>query len=264
MYSNSNNGNGAAWARGFAALSAIMLAMGLGLMASPAAAQPFAYVANANDSTVSVIDTATNTVVRGPGFPLAVGNFPAGIAVTPDGKHAYVTNLLDNTVSVIDTATNTVEAATLAVGIRPFGVGIVPPPQGIPFLAFSAKLQIALDRKATHDSFALESSFTLSSAASNGINPVAEPVTLQIGPFFTTTIPPGSFKKNGGLFTFAGVIASVRLQALIALVPTGTPRYAFVAAAEGASLTGSTNPVPVTLKIGDDTGVTSVKALIFH
>jgi len=208
-----------------------------------------------------VIDTATNTVEAA---TLAVGSFPIGVAVTPDGKHAYVANGNSNTLSVIDTATNTVEAATLAVGIRPFGVGIVPPPQGIPFLAFSAKLQIALDRKATHDSFALESSFTLSSAASNGINPVAEPVTLQIGPFFTTTIPPGSFKKNGGLFTFAGVIASVRLQALIALVPTGTPRYAFVAAAEGASLTGSTNPVPVTLKIGDDTGVTSVKALIFH
>jgi hypothetical protein len=102
----------------------------------------------------------------------------------------------------------------------------------------------------------------LSSAAS--INPVAEPVTLQIGPFFTTTIPPGSFKKNGGLFTFAGVIANVRLQALIALVPTGTQRYAFIAAAEGASLTGTTNPVTVTLTIGNDTGKTSVKALIFH
>jgi len=33
---------------------------------------------------------------------------------------------------------------------------------------------------------------------------------------------------------------------------------------ERASLTGTTNPVPVTLTIGDDTGTTSVTALIFH
>jgi DNA-binding beta-propeller fold protein YncE len=36
-----------------------MLAIGLGLAAFPAEAQPFAYVANTNSSTVSVIDTAT-------------------------------------------------------------------------------------------------------------------------------------------------------------------------------------------------------------
>lgn len=50
------------WARGFVALFAIILAMGLGLMASPAAAAPFAYVTNGAEpaGTVSVIDTATN------------------------------------------------------------------------------------------------------------------------------------------------------------------------------------------------------------
>ena len=60
MYSNNSNGSGASPARGFMALFAIMLAMGLGLMASPAEAAPFAYVTNAIDGTVSVIDTATN------------------------------------------------------------------------------------------------------------------------------------------------------------------------------------------------------------
>ena len=35
------------------------LAMGFGAMASPAEAAPFAYVANTNSGTVSVIDTAT-------------------------------------------------------------------------------------------------------------------------------------------------------------------------------------------------------------
>ena len=52
MYNNNSNGSRAAWARGFMALFA-MLAMGLGLMASPAEAAPFAYVANAGSTTLS-------------------------------------------------------------------------------------------------------------------------------------------------------------------------------------------------------------------
>ena len=56
-------------------------------------------------NTVSVIDTATNTVTA----TVNVGRSPAGVAVTPDGRKVYVANRLDaGTVSVIDTATNTV------------------------------------------------------------------------------------------------------------------------------------------------------------
>ena len=77
MYSNNSNGNGAASARGFVALCA-MLAMGLGLMAPPAEAQPFAYVANCDSDSVSVIDTATNMVVAT--IPIPVGNCPLGVA----------------------------------------------------------------------------------------------------------------------------------------------------------------------------------------
>ena len=104
---DSNN----SWARGFMALFA-SLAMGLGLMATPAEAAPFAYVANGGSNTVSVIDTATKTVVA----TVGVGMGPIGIAVTPDGTHVYVANASSN-VSVIATATNTV------VGGSPRGTG---------------------------------------------------------------------------------------------------------------------------------------------
>jgi len=40
-------------------------------------------------NTVSVIDTATNTVV---GSPITVGTGPIGVAVTPDGSKVYVAN----------------------------------------------------------------------------------------------------------------------------------------------------------------------------
>jgi YVTN family beta-propeller protein len=85
-------------ARGFMAFFA-MLAMGLGMMARPAEAQPFAYITNNIDGTVSVIDTATNMVMT----TLTVGSAPEGVAVTPDGRHAYVANEGSNNVSVIDT-----------------------------------------------------------------------------------------------------------------------------------------------------------------
>jgi YVTN family beta-propeller protein len=124
LTNNTNNNRGrAAWARGFIPLFA-MLAMGLGLMASPAAAAPFAYVANFLSGTVSVIDTATNTVVVGTGPDSAVIGGPTAIAVTPDGKHAYVTISNANSV-VIDTATNKV-VATIPVGNGCYGVAITP------------------------------------------------------------------------------------------------------------------------------------------
>ena len=53
MRSNKGNGSRAASARGFMVLFAIVLAMGLASMASPAAAAPFAYVANAGSPLTS-------------------------------------------------------------------------------------------------------------------------------------------------------------------------------------------------------------------
>ena len=102
------------WARGFMARFAIKLAMGLALAACPAEAAPFLYVANNGDNTVSVIDTATNTVVA----TIPVGAGASGVAVTPDGTKVYVTNSASNNVSVIGTATNTV-VKTIPVGTSP-------------------------------------------------------------------------------------------------------------------------------------------------
>jgi YVTN family beta-propeller protein len=88
--------------------------------ASIALAQSKAYVTNIDDNTVSVIDTATNTVTA----TVPVGLAPQGIVVTPDGAFAYVATL-SGTVSVISAATNTV-VATVPVGPTPFGVAITP------------------------------------------------------------------------------------------------------------------------------------------
>ena len=207
------------------------------------------YVTNSGTNSVSVIDTASNMVV---GTPILVGNGPVGIAVTPDGKRIYVANFLNGNVSAIDTASNTVVGTTPA-GSLPGFVGIIP---DIPFSALSAKL--AIQFTPNHDLFELVSGFTLGSS-SIGINPVIEPVTLQVGTF-ATTIPPGSFKGSGfGPFAFHGVINGAHLKVVI--TPTGAKRYALVAAAQNAGLTGTVNPVTVRVSIGVDSGTTSVKAI---
>ena len=82
-------------------------------------AQTKAYVTNADDFTVSVIDTTTNTIVA----TIPDGPAPVGIAVTPNGAFIYVTHLGGSTVSVIDATTNTV-IATVPVGLAPAAVAI--------------------------------------------------------------------------------------------------------------------------------------------
>ena len=86
-------------------------------------ASGFAYIPNFSSNNVSVINTATNSVV---GSPIAVGSFPLGISVSPDGTRAYVSNVGSNDVSVINTATNTVVGSPIAVGAWPGGISVSP------------------------------------------------------------------------------------------------------------------------------------------
>ena len=121
----------------------------------------------------------------------------------------------------------------------------------VPFASSFAKLVIE------PDGFDLKESFTLG-ANSNGINPVTEKVTLQIGTF-SVMIPAGSF--NQGFFAgfkFDGVINGVRLRAQI--VPLGNNLFTFKAVGSGVDLTSLTNPVTVVLTIGIDAGASTVRA----
>ncbi|MGH8499933.1 MAG: YncE family protein, partial [Methylococcales bacterium] len=75
-----------------------------------ASSLPRAYIANAADGTVSVIDTGTRTVIA----TIAVGSNPTHVAVNEQGTRAYVRN--GETVSVIDTSNNTVIASPVIPG----------------------------------------------------------------------------------------------------------------------------------------------------
>jgi YVTN family beta-propeller protein len=95
------------------------------LASTLAEAKPFAYVPNTNSGTVSVIDTAINTIVA----TVPVVDSPDGVAIAPDGTRVYVTirSGINGRVSVIATATNT-EVATVPMEREnhPWGVAITP------------------------------------------------------------------------------------------------------------------------------------------
>jgi hypothetical protein len=111
-----------------------------------------------------------------------------GTAIDPD-----CFNALQHAMGSLDVGTTEFGGASGdGVVFKLTGTGFVP---GTPFAAFGAKLVIQFGKTPNHDFFEMGSSFTLGSAR-NGINPAAEPVTLQIGTF-AVTFPPGSFTGKG-------------------------------------------------------------------
>jgi hypothetical protein len=173
------------------------------------------------------------------------------VAVDPTGKFAYVTNgEPDNNVSAYhigaDGALKPVPGSPFAAGVTPASVAITP---FVPFASSFAKLEIEKDR------FDLKESFTLG-ANSNGINPVTENVTLQIGTF-SVTIPAGSFNDSSFEgYVFDGLINGVSLR--VQIVPLGNNIFTFDAVGTDVDLTGLTNPVTVVLTIGINSGTTTV------
>ncbi len=79
------------------------------------------YVANALDGTVSVISTATFTVVK----TIPVGTEPWALAFTPNGTKLYVVNSYSKNVSVINPQTDTV-VKTIEIPNAPLGERTIP------------------------------------------------------------------------------------------------------------------------------------------
>src|SRR5690348_2261223 len=78
-------------------------------------------VLGGGSGTVTPIRTATNTALK----PIAVGQDPRAMAITPDGATIYVTNYQSGTVTPIRTATGTA-LAPIRVGGNPWAIAIAP------------------------------------------------------------------------------------------------------------------------------------------
>ena len=87
---------------------------------------------------------------------------------------------------------------------------------------------------------------------------MTEPVSFTIGTY-SVTIPARSFVEHKPGYTFEGVIDGVSLEVLIKFGSTAGS-YTLLAEGRGANLKGTTNPVPVTLSIRNNTGNTKIHA----
>ena len=178
----------------------------------------------------------------------------------------------------VDVTTGFVPATQVVCGtsmsLSPFAVLI---PSAARFASFTARVEITRShaiKKNGGDSFEVEGRGVLN-AASNGLAPKVENVTVSLGAF-SLTIPAGSFVKKADkdddhgkrdrddrddritTYHFKGVIAGVSLSAEIELGPRHTFRFEFEG--QHASFGLVSNPVTVGLAIGDDVGQVVVKA----
>jgi DNA-binding beta-propeller fold protein YncE len=225
----------------------------------------FAYVANFDNSfsggtlhgTVSefTINATTGALTPISGSPFATAPEPISVAVDASGKFAYVANYNSAPSTVSGLAINPMTGALTTIAGSPFTAGFAPVSVAVAiqqptFSAFSARLEISTT------GFQLNGSFTL--GAGRTINPPTQSLTLQVGTY-KVTLPPGSFQAGShGTFTFQGTVGGVSLQNRIS--PAGAGAYQIQVEASGVNLSGLTNPVTVSLAIGNNTGKTSVNA----
>lgn len=80
-----------------------------------------AFVTNAGDNAVAVVDLAANKVLQ----TVETGRYPHGLRLSPDGTEAYVATVEEGAVSVLDTMA-LVEVARIPVGAAPVQVGFTP------------------------------------------------------------------------------------------------------------------------------------------
>jgi YVTN family beta-propeller protein len=104
------------------AVIAVVVAIVAAMVATSASAAQLAVVGERESNQVSLIDTSTNKVV---GQPVAAGEGPASVAITPDGKYAYVADVFGESVSVIETGLRR-KVGEIEGGNEPFGIAISP------------------------------------------------------------------------------------------------------------------------------------------
>lgn len=123
----------------------------------------------------------------------------------------------------------------------------------VPFSAFNPSLTITSGRA---PGFQLSANLTQGAGAS-AINPVTQGMMLTVGSY-NVVIPAGSFKAGkGGAYSYQGTLNGVALKVTIS--PSGAGSYVVQATGSGVSPAAS-NPVTVTLTLGQNSGTANVNA----
>ena len=108
----------------FSTISRVILIAATLTYGSQVFAGAYAYVPNEKDGTVSVIDTATDTVVNTLPKKGAFGKKIQAVAMDPDGKKLYVVVRDKNAVAMVDLAKGKQERL-IKVGDEPEGLSLI-------------------------------------------------------------------------------------------------------------------------------------------
>ncbi|MEU0674582.1 IPT/TIG domain-containing protein [Streptomyces sp. NPDC006172] len=167
-----------------------------------------AYVANRASNTVSVIDTATDTVTH----TIPTGAAPTFVAAGPDGTRMYVSVNTDGLLSVIDTSTNTI-VADVAVGAGASVVGVAPDGAHAYVSVQNANLVSVVD--------------TATNAVTGTVPVAGSPIGLAV-------TPDGARVYVASLFSNTVSVIDTASQTVTATVPVGLTPILVNAAPDGA------------------------------
>ena len=189
----------------------LLLILAIQTMTSSVRTEPFLYVTNAPDGTVSVIDAVTNTVVK----TITGFHTPLFQAITPNNKFDYVTNILNSTVAVIDIPTNTILTTISSAQFNiPLGEGIASTWSG-------ETVYVANDGNDTVSRIDVATNTVVGSAIPVGNQPIAIAITphdqfAYVGNAGANTISVIAIATN----TVVNTISSVQFSGLADMVFT--------------------------------------------
>lgn len=210
-------------------------------LASAQALAQNAYITNSSDNTVSVINTATNTVTKT--IPVGVGTQPFGVAVTSDGTTAYVT---DGTspfgVAVINTATNSVTATISVISLPPIGVAVTPDGSKA-YVTYDVSNIVSVIDTATKSVIAM---------ISVGNNPFGVAVTPDGGKVYVANYGSNAVSViNTATNTVLATIPVGALPLGVAVAPDGSKAYVTNADSDTVSVIDTTtNSMVTTIPVG--------------
>lgn len=228
-----------------------------------------------NNYGFGVIIISRANIAGGFGGPVYIGNagvqqtqleFFDSVYIVPDPAVMAAEFGAGLTAEFVDPNDNTLGA----------GINAVPLVTNTPFASLSAEVEAEIgdddnDDDDNSDELESEGTFMLG-GTSNGINPVTDQVTINIGGI-EKIIPAGSFifkehptKPQKNVFKFKGIIDGMEVE--MKIKPLQNNKFKFEVEIElvqlslcGSSIvTGGT--VPVSLTVGDDTGSTNAKKKI--
>jgi YVTN family beta-propeller protein len=156
---------------------------------------------------------------------IAVGAFPFGIALSPDGATAYVTNNGSGNVSEIDTATG-IRTHTIIVGAGPYGVAVSPNGSSV-FVTNNDDNSVSVIDTATH-------LVTFTYTASTVPGGFAGPYSVAISPDSKT-----AYVTNNDAGTVS--VLDTAAKTLIATIPVGLKAFSVTLSPNGATAYVSNN-----------------------